>query len=174
VREFPDWLKQAMTMALALVAIGFPLAMANHRDQGPLFWSGMVLVATAMLSMLIALIAHARDQRIAARDKPEARVVVRVKPDQLMDFYNDRLTSEGDRLVAPYMGKWMSVTAPVHNVSGHFLTVKISDDRTTFCIFRPTWESRLSVLTRNEDVTVQGKIRRVTRLDLDLENCELI
>jgi len=40
----------------------------------------------------------------------------------LMDLYQDKMSSEGDRLFAPYAGKWMNLTETVSDVSGNLVT----------------------------------------------------
>ena len=48
------------------------------------------------------------------------------------------------------------------------------DDADIYCLFRKPQIDRLKVLKRGDKITVVGQIRRIGKLFLELDNCELV
>ena len=46
------------------------------------------------------------------------RVIVNIPLDTLFGFYKGRLEIEGDRLIAPYLGKWINISGPIDDIRG--------------------------------------------------------
>jgi hypothetical protein len=124
--------------------------------------------------------------------KPRGRIVVDVSPKYLTDFYSGRMTSESDRLFAPYKGKWIRRSSLVYNViqepiggttvwSGEGVDEKppYDDDLGILLMFDPAWDDRVGVLQRGQKITylceissASGHSTGLSRM-LSLDHCEL-
>ena len=49
------------------------------------------------------------------RNKYPQRIISDVTPDYLMDLYSNHMTIEGDKDIAPYIGKWFLLSGPLYN-----------------------------------------------------------
>src|SRR5262249_13342680 len=54
-----------------------------------------------------------------AATEPMQSEIIDVTPEYLMSLYKDVMSSQGDRLLAPYVGKWIRLTQTVADVSGN-------------------------------------------------------
>ena len=101
-------------------------------------------------------------------------IVVDVTAGYLMEQFDERTTAEAQRIVLPYIGKWIEATAPIHDVSQEgretqlVLTPKIESRKTRLMpgwIFvwgsSQEWKDRASVLKRGDIAHVEGQILRI-------------
>lgn len=103
-------------------------------------------------------------------------------PQFLMSLCKDKMSVEIDRSTQPYVGKWMCLSGRVKNVDSNEkdsiqivrLSVRGSTLVNIICHFARDWHNRLEILTREQPVEVQGRIKRISLYDVTLDNCELV
>ena len=110
-------------------------------------------------------------------------------PTFLKSLYLNNTTAQGERIVEPYVGKWMKVRGPVYDVQANAdgsvnVNVDYSDpsdaDRPLFervtivlLIFK-NFEERLQIIHKGDVITANGKIAKVGRSSVILDHCELV
>lgn len=104
--------------------------------------------------------------------RPSNPVFVDVTIDYLMDLFVGRTEAEGQRLIAPYRGKWLRHAGSVVNVHEY-------GDRTQVCVYvtikslpgtgvifingyEHDWKERASVLKIGDEVAIEGEIETVS------------
>lgn len=108
-----------------------------------------------------------------------------VTPRYLTDFYTDRMDFEGAALVKRYLGKWMRLSGPLRNVSDHddipghrwlgvFMQWPPGNPSVSMFFNNPRWFDRLLVLKRGDPISVLGRIQKIDRDSMVLEDCELV
>jgi len=109
------------------------------------------------------------------------RQVVDVTPQQLARLFEGQLDVQGQRLLAPYRGRWMRVFGLLDNVkagSGYtmvtFATGAYEEVAVVMFFDGDAWADRLSVLTPGERITVIGQIEDAARNRVRLDNCDLV
>jgi hypothetical protein len=90
----------------------------------------------------------------------------------------EHTTAEMQRLLKPYLGKWMKVSGPVRDVSESTLTlanyITSAGLLDVFLHFDSAWSERPAVQRVGAPVTVLGQIVQADRMALRLKHCELI
>jgi hypothetical protein len=132
------------------------------------------------------------DTEAAAPPQDQARVFVppNVTPEYLVGLFDDRTDVQAKTLVDPYIGKWMTVSGPLGNVgtrNDYFAQVTFQNKGmfeegtrfeihgVVFMYFRdPRSDERLAMLRPGTEITVVGRLERVTGIDVHLDDCELI
>jgi hypothetical protein len=124
-----------------------------------------------------------------ARPQQPARTFVDadVTPEYLAGLYKGNTALRAETLVAEQIGKWMSVSGPlgeVHPVQvlggtkAHSLVVfsYSAGKAPIYMWFSGEWMDRLALLSKDQNISVQGQIKKVVSYDsrIELENCELI
>lgn len=110
------------------------------------------------------------------------RETVDVEPDYLMDMFAQHTSIQAQRLIEPYIGKWMKVSGTLSDVQDtqYFSVVTFENPplaklRIIFMYFeQPDRRDRLSVIRRGAPLTVLGQIKKVTGFQIELWSCELI
>jgi hypothetical protein len=106
-----------------------------------------------------------------------------ITPAHLLSFFKDRTSIQAQKLVAPFIGKWMKLSGNLDEV----LSSNPSRAQVTFsgrglgselaCVYMcfRTEDSidRLSILKRGDSMAVVGRITHADAIQLDLDNCEL-
>jgi hypothetical protein len=113
----------------------------------------------------------------------EDRTLANITLDKLRDFYRDRTQTEGDRLAAPYVNKWVTVEGKVYDAHMRSIInnceVVLSPDGDTSLAdtklyFAERWRDRVELLRRGDVITVEGKILYAARMQVALDDCALI
>lgn len=115
------------------------------------------------------------------------RLFVAKSPQELTGFFKDLIDVQAEKLIQPYIGKWLKISGQVSNASHHadmlklwqvFVFVKNEDKRypdiQIALYFSDTWTERLSLITRDTNITVQRRINKVSSHGLELHACELV
>ncbi|MFC1907298.1 hypothetical protein ACFLW8_04360 [Chloroflexota bacterium] len=128
------------------------------------------------------------DMRDVFANPPDEKEFVSVTPDDLMNFFSaDQTSIQSRRVVDPFIGKWIKVEGDL----GDVLAVGSDGAGVTFANYRFTgdmarykklsmyfmgkkWVERLYILKKGTRIAVQGQIKYVFELGVELENCELI
>jgi hypothetical protein len=102
-----------------------------------------------------------------------ARVFVTVTASYLWHLHDGHTSAETQRLVAPYLGKWLKYSAPVHDVTtdglllfkGGVVFCRLGDERAI---------ERVTKLPRRARISAAGRINSIDQFGIYLENCELL
>jgi hypothetical protein len=106
----------------------------------------------------------------------QERIIVDTTPQKLMDFYKGRTGLEAQRLIAPYIGKWIKVNDNISSTqqTGHEILVTFqSPFSAVFLNFDFKWLDRLSVLPPNAKISAFCAIADVGSSGTKLTHCEL-
>lgn len=106
------------------------------------------------------------------------RIIADVTAEYLMSLYKDvSLSAQGDRLLAPYVGKWIHVSETVADISGTAIWAYAKDSagqRTIILSFDTQWADQLAILRRDENITALCEITPFVKINIiQLANCEL-
>ena len=98
-------------------------------------------------------------------------------------MYRENTSLEADRLIAPYLNKWIRLTVTVRDVeyedlNDTYRVLTILDKKakllpTAVLIFQGAWKDQLSLLRRNSAVKVLGRIGAVNSAFTSLQDCEI-
>jgi len=120
-------------------------------------------------------------QEVKLPPKYSNREIIDATPDYLMALFDQHTSIQAQRLIEPYIGKWMRVSGKLGNVSNNeYFAQVVFEHRPSsypriYMLFRqPNRSDRFSVLRRGTQLTVLGQIQEVAQLTLQLDNCELI
>lgn len=114
------------------------------------------------------------------------RVFIQSEPSSLISMLDGLTDVQGQRLLAPYIGKWMRVSGPVSEVKDlqagspagvlvPYAHIYVGPDRTLVSlIFAPEWFDQLSLVRKDETLTAIGKIRAVSPTAVSLYECEMV
>lgn len=106
------------------------------------------------------------------------RVFVDVTHEYLIGLFKDKLGIQANKLIAPYIGKWMIVSGKLGDVLGSdslqvsFDPMKVNEY--LWMYFDSKWQDRLSVLTPGHEIRVVGRITSVDPISVTLRECELV
>ena len=111
---------------------------------------------------------------------PSRRITIEATPDFLMNLYSGKMSAEGDRIFAPYVGKWITVSGTVSNVTigdseSQVLTFSLTKEgayRSIVMYFDKNWNDRLSVLSRDQKISSHCEIRKANESYLYVGHCE--
>jgi hypothetical protein len=114
---------------------------------------------------------------------PTSRSVLNVTPDSLMGFFRDHTTAQANQLVAVHIGKWLRVSGTLGDIetdrlddqSVRLVKIYLNQSSGVLAVFRDQpWIDRLSVLRRDDNITVFGQLKSVGAYSLRLDYCELL
>jgi hypothetical protein len=163
VRRVPAWLRDRSIDRLVYRSAG--VAMIAFVAIG---------IVGVVYNILVRDVPKAQDE-----PKPEERTIVDVTPEYLMELYKDKLTFQADKLVLPYIGKWLKVSGEVRNISsptaGVMTMAFVSSDNTstTFMDYDKPWFDILSTVRRGQKISALCQVLRARRFEVDLYHCEL-
>jgi hypothetical protein len=113
-------------------------------------------------------------------DAPPAtseRVIVDTTPLALMGLYKGRSGLEADRIIAPYIGKWIKISGQADYIqgagNGELVTIKPDAFTAAFLYFDAKWLDKLSVLPIHPTISALCQIRYVGASGSNFVNCEL-
>ena len=117
---------------------------------------------------------------------PDGRILIDKDPKFLSDIFSENTDIEADRLVEPYIGKWMKISGDVYDISdrdfGDLMYVSIMDKGGNpfgmsialgMGFNRDTWKDRLELLHPGDHITVIGQIKSASRIGVQFDKCEL-
>jgi hypothetical protein len=115
------------------------------------------------------------------RNRYPNRIIVDVAPKFLMNLYKDKLTHEGDRAIAPYIGNWLLLSGPLDDVSG---PTAMFGTNVTFerkigepfieMYFDEMWIRRLHVLAPKQNIVALCQLRNAGSVTAFFHHCEVI
>lgn len=111
----------------------------------------------------------------------EKQIMVSVPIGQLIDSVADHTMAEADRLMAPYIGKWIRVSGLVDDVTEEaaywlvFIQLPESHRLVALSFNTQTSMNQVSVLRKGEQLNVLGKIKKISSVGTPtLSNCEIV
>jgi len=109
------------------------------------------------------------------------REFVDTTPEYLLGIRRqDHLTRiQTDRIINPYLGKWMKVTGTVAQIYDRITWLRIGEvvpgkTLSVILVVEPTWKARFHLLEMNKVISAIGKISDVSYSEVQLEDCELV
>jgi hypothetical protein len=120
-----------------------------------------------------------------------ARAFLDMAPEELRELVKGRTIHERDRITKPFIGKWMDISVIIDDaVSGDDegtiwgdeveLSEQIISDEITInqipsvvLHFSRQWNDRIDSLQKGQNISVIGKIERITQDYIELRDCEL-
>jgi hypothetical protein len=115
------------------------------------------------------------------RNKYPQRIIVDITPKFLMNLYKDKLTIEGDRAIAPYIGNWLLLSGPLDDVSGRTVMfgIEVTFEREfgepfIHMYFDDLWIKRLHVLTPKQNIFALCQLTTAGSATAMFNHCELI
>lgn len=103
-----------------------------------------------------------------------------ITPEFLMSQFDGHTDFEGSALVEPYIGTWIKLSGPVHNIGNGILGYQIEFPHEAFgrgfviASFDEKWAERLRMLRQGSMVSVVGSIKSVGKSALFLFESELV
>jgi hypothetical protein len=119
---------------------------------------------------------------VKLRPQYSGREMVDVTPDYLMGLFDQHTSIQAQRLIEPYIGKWMKISGKLSDIMDNEYFSQVTFERdpqkrygAVYMYFRqPDRRDRLSVIRRGTNLTVMGQIRNVANIELHLDKCELV
>jgi hypothetical protein len=169
----------------AISGLGWPLiesispratALIVRIATSPVAW-----FAVLVLGLTVALLRRKRDgKRIEIKVPEEAKVFIDVSPGYLIDLYKENTTLQSNVLLSAYVNKWIKVTARIRDIgaihAANVILVQMLDreGRCISALFSGAWESKLTYLGNDTEITVFGRIYAGDTLRVSLMDCELV
>jgi hypothetical protein len=143
-------------------------------------------VWTAFICLVVAGFSAWRKER-EKWERLGGLAILSSTPKDLVGVFNQRTTTQGEKLARNYRGKWIRVSGKISDVSVEsgldliawsravrMTLMKSVDEPSLHLWFSGKWASSLSVLREGDSVTVLGQIDSVERYSIWLRKCELI
>jgi hypothetical protein len=145
---------------------------------------GKSAVLLFLCSAALALVVQVSSRRVAssgpANTENENDVSDDITPEYLAGFFKDHTGIQGEKLVRPYVGKWMTVRGPLGEVepyNRYFSQVTFAGwgGPTVYMYVKDRKEvERFEVLRKGVQIAVRGQIREVNSVNVHLEKCRLV
>ena len=168
----------------AIAGLGWPLI----KPISPPTTAAIVQIATSpvawfavlVLGLTASLFRRKQDDRQSEIKEPEKKMFIDVSPAYLIDLYKEVTKAQGDVLLSTYTDKWIRVTGRLRDVgaihAAHVILVQVldKDGKCISALFSEEWESKLTYLLVNTEITLIGQIYAGDSMRVSLMNCELI
>lgn len=110
------------------------------------------------------------------------RIFVDATPEYLMGLFEGHTDIQGQRLATAYIGKWLRVSGKLHDIlssrpTSALVTFEHKPHKLTdlYMYFDGTNSvERISTIRPGTAIAVIGKINRINRITVELQNCELV
>jgi hypothetical protein len=115
------------------------------------------------------------------------RVFLDKTPPDLAEIFNANISVKAEKLIEPFIGKWMKVWGSISNISRYkdgscFVYIRYLNkpedawSKMTMAVleFDARWNDRLSILDGGENITAIGEIERIGYQEVKLIKCELV
>jgi hypothetical protein len=113
------------------------------------------------------------------------RIFADKSPQELISFFRNFIDVQAQKLIEPFIGKWLRISGSVHNATqykggGHWQVFIYLQDEPRIVgiqitlLFADMWTERLSLITRDTNITAIGRISKVGANGLELQACELV
>lgn len=108
-------------------------------------------------------------------NQPPERVFVNTDPQDILNLVNGKMLSEQKLIGSPFIGKWMSLSVSVDDVSIHKNSGTIWVDGTKWTFdFDEKWIGHLETLIRGQVINILARINEVKSYRIAFDGCEII
>jgi len=111
----------------------------------------------------------------------EGRIFVgkKITPEYFKKVKREHTDIQGDKLLAPYIDKWMRIKGTIDNVSEYDDSYSISMAAASggyiiAMYFNKSWGPKITILVKGERVKVEGQITNIGSIYVALKNCKLV
>jgi hypothetical protein len=110
------------------------------------------------------------------------RIFIRVLPHEMSAIFEGRTANQAMALVAPYLHKWIAISAIVNNAktypdgttSIHFISVTNQTTVTvTVAEFKEKWRENLNAINKGDTIKVLCRISKIEQSIVNMDSCEL-
>lgn len=182
-RKTPDvpWIMPSM-LAFALIVAGFlHYKAAQVTRLVPDIRAPKTTNPPPQPPQSVALVSAVTSAPIVVPAQP-GRVIANASVESLCEIYNTHTTAQADRLADVYIGTWIGVFGRVNdarplNDEIMMVSVHLRENHIgpmAFCHFDKPWHKRVSLIKRDDEITIVGEISRFGSQDISLTNCEMI
>jgi hypothetical protein len=177
--KMPEWVMgEYWSFApLCLIFVGSAIFIAKALRDKVARRTSQVTATAPMRSESLATVDTRQNvvQPIPAVDSD--RIFVSRTPEQLMDVCRGKMAVENDRIMAPFIKRWIRTQIIVDDVSipssgGTIWAGEAS--RRIISKFDKKWDTRLHLLFKREHLEINGKIEHVDGSAMHLTECEII
>jgi hypothetical protein len=113
--------------------------------------------------------------------KEAPREFINTTPEYLLGIRRqENLTRiQTDKLLSPYIGKWLKVTGTVTQIYDRITWIRIGpvvqgDTLSVLLVVNPTWKASFHLLELKQTISAIGRINEVSYSEIQLEDCELV
>lgn len=115
----------------------------------------------------------------------DGRVIANVSPEYLCGFFEHHMTIHAQKLIAPFVGKWMKISGRLENVNDYseYLSVSLEEylppNIHVIFYFNSDCKNRLEILKPGDQISFIGQIPKPnpnthSKRFMILEECELL
>ena len=111
------------------------------------------------------------------------RIFIRALPHEMSTTFEGRTANQAMALVAPYLGKWIAISAIVNNSRTypdgttliHFVSVLNQTNVTvTAAEFDEKWRNNLNVINKGDTLKAVCRISKIEQSIINMDSCEII
>jgi hypothetical protein len=108
------------------------------------------------------------------------RIKTAITPEELARIHIENTSVQAQRLLSPYVGKWIEIKEPVKDVSdtsifvSHPMEGRILGAPIRLNFHKSKWQDSLDLLRKGDVIHALCRINKVDSIVLDLDQCELI
>jgi hypothetical protein len=180
-----DWTSRMSGIA-GLIFLGAALVFGLTEVAQARYWIGAAVACYVLASFqawkrerhaIANLQGEIEKLRQGVEGLTQAEGATALTPEQLVGVYKNRTTLQGEKLASTYIGKWMTVSGVVEDISKPRFGISLVFYRGEILIvmyFEESATEPVSALSRGDTVTVRGKIKQIESRNLLLESCELV
>jgi hypothetical protein len=125
---------------------------------------------------------HKLASSLSIKTEVDRRIWVNQSLKELSSLRQGDTTLITDRLVAPYLGKWIKVDGSIENIMEGYQSVVVflsvpKEFTRHFNLglrFSKDWEQYLNHLRKGESLIAAGKIVEISSGSIELQNCEVL
>jgi hypothetical protein len=144
---------------------------------------GLAVIRTCFLNLqTLRKVPEAAARRVELASSPKRPIVTRekttvnVSAEYLSGLYYGYKQSHAERLLKPYLGKWITVSGVIEDFGERALSqVRLSFKTPNPSMwFDEEWQDRLSTFKPGDRITVIGQISSVMVTYVQLNHCEIV
>jgi hypothetical protein len=126
---------------------------------------------SAVVPIAVPVIEHTTES-----PKEEPREFVDTTPEYLLGLRKEknRTQVQTDKLVEPYLGKWIRVSGTIYDIYDSFVVLRDGEESSAvYLMYDMAWKDKFHLLEKRKIIFAIGKIHDISS-DLQLKHCELV
>ena len=117
----------------------------------------------------------ASDPVIIPPERKEGKIFVDSGPEYLVGLIKNRSRIQAQKLLEPFLGKWIGVRGTVTNIYPDFVSLNGEVPKLfVTMMLNDKNRERFHMLELNKSISVIGKLKDLRQFDVELEECELL